>query len=78
MALPDFSAAVGLALVRQAPDSSWNFVCWVVDASAVALEILSPGTHRFELWEIVGADQLDVVRVTYDGPVRLGVIQMHK
>jgi hypothetical protein len=78
MAIPStFNAACGLALMRQAPGGEWFFVCWVVGASAIALEVLTAGTHRYELWEVVGASQT-IVHVTYDGPVSLGVIQMHK
>lgn len=78
MALPDFTASVGLALVRKDPDDEWHFVCWVIDATAVALEVLTPGTHRYELWEIIGSGQTDFTSVSYAGPIRLGVIQMHK
>lgn len=78
MALPDFTVAAGLALVRRDPNDEWHFVCWVVGAQAIALEVLAPGVHRYELWEIVGSAQLDVAAISYDGPVSVGVIQMHR
>jgi hypothetical protein len=80
MALPnaDLNQAAGLALVRRDPDDEWHFVCWVIGSLAMAVETLSPGTHRYELWEIIGNGQSDVLSVTYDGPAALAVIQMHR
>jgi hypothetical protein len=63
--------------MRQAPGGEWFFVCWVIGASAVALEVLTPGTHRYELWEVLGS-MSPITSVSYNGPVGLGIIQMHK
>jgi hypothetical protein len=76
MALPDFSASFGFALMRQdVLSTEWFFVDWVNGEIDEIVDYPGEGTFRYEVWAIIGAS-VSADSVTYADGSSAGIAQI--